>query len=80
MTSWANTAGAADTRTKTKKGLLHVAARRSPLAVARALLPGGSDKPDWGDERGGVKEARTGTVWGSSWKRWMGSKKHFFFF
>ena len=34
---------------------------------------------DWGDERGGVKEARTGTVWGSSWKRWMGSKKHFFF-
>ena len=39
MTSWANTAGAADTRTKTKKGLLHVAARRSPLAVARALLP-----------------------------------------
>lgn len=44
------------------------------------MAQSGSDKPDRGDERRGEKEARTETVWGSSWKRWTGSKKHFFFF
>ena len=55
---------------------MEVTAGRGQSTVAQS----GSDKPDWGDERRGVKEARAETVWGSSWKTWMGSKKLFFFF